>query len=281
MRRVVLAAVLLWPCAARADHVPGHGASEAVRSLNSLGGGSGAASSRILVLQEFSRTSRSLTPNRTYTTSILGEYAPHPWFSFGAQVPMLVVDEDRERARVGLGNLRVVTRVTLHADKLYHHVLSFGVNATFPTRTVRFSVDPGKTWVEAPYVVFTRNYRRAFWQVFATTPIETRPAGTAIDISAAAQGGYRFWGRLAPSAGVLATVRAATWCRDPSGDAKICKGGRVTEIERSMGTTIVAATFGLSWAFTRWGMLAGTVQVPLTPRRDFDVAGSLSFQASF
>jgi len=281
MRWLVAVLLLALPCTARADHVPGHGASEAVRSLNSLGGGSGAASSRVLVLQEFSRSRRSLTPNRTYTTSLLGEYAPHRWFSFGVQIPLLVLDEDHRPARVGLGNLRVVTRVTLHADKLFHHVLSFGVNGTFPTRTVAFSVDPGKTWIAAPYVVFTRNYRRAFWQVFATTPIETRPAGTAIDISAAAQGGYRFWGVLTPSAGVLASVRALTWCREPDGSAALCKRGRVTEIERSMGTTLVAATFGLSWSFARWGMLAGTVQVPLTPRREFDIAGSLAFQAAF
>lgn len=278
---VVALGVMASAREARADHVPGHGASEAVRNLNSLGGGSGAASSRLMLIEEFARSSRALAPNTTYTTSLLGEYAPSRWFSFGAQIPMIVLDETRSSTRTGLGNIRVITRLTLHGDKLFHRVLSVGVNAVFPTRTVVLSVDPGRTWAQAPYLVFTRNYRRAFWQVLATVPIETRPAGTAIDVSAAAQGGYRFWGKLAPSAGVLVTVRAASWCRRPVGRAQLCEAGRVTEIERSMGTTIAAATFGLSWTFADWGMLAGTVQVPMTPRRDFDIAGSLSLQASF
>jgi hypothetical protein len=277
----IASALVAVSSTARADHVPGHGSSEAVRNLNSLGGGSGAASSRMLLLQEFSHSTRTLAPNTTYTTSLLGEYAPHRWFSFGAQLPLLVIDEAATSPRAGFGNLRIVTRITLHADKLFHRVLSFGVNAVFPTRTVVFTVDPGKTWVQAPYVVFTRNYRRAFWQIFATVPIETRPAGTAIDVSAAGQGGYRFWGKLAPSAGVILTVRAASWCRRPEARATLCKDGRTTEIERSMGTTIVAGNFGLSWTFQDWGMLFANVQVPFTPRRDFDVAGAIGLQALF
>ncbi len=280
LRASGLALALAWPSIAHADHTPGHGASEAVRNLNSLGGGTGAAVSRILVLQEASRSKRSsLVPHSAYVTSILGEYSPQPWVSFGAQLPLQIIDEDLEAPEVGLGSVRLLTRVTLHADKLFHRVLSFGVNATLPTRTVRFTTDPGHTWVLSPYAVFTRNYHRAFWQVLAVAPIETRPAGTAIDLSAGAQGGYRFWGKLAPSAGLLAVVRVASWCRDPDGGAAFCRAGRVTELDREIGTTAVYVTGGLSWSFASWGMLAASVQVPVTPRRDFDVGGSLGLQA--
>ena len=274
-------ALALAPAIARADHVPGHGASDAVRTLNSFGGGTGAATSRVMLLQEASRSSRTLVPNSSYTTSIIGEYSPHRWFSFGFQLPMLVLDEDAAKAKVGLANVRVLTRLTLHADKLYHRVFTVGVNAAFPTRTVRFTVDPGKTWSQAPFVLFTRNYRRPFWQIFASAPIETRPAGTAIDVAVAAQGGYRFLGVLTPSAGLLATVRVASWCRTPQGDGAFCKAGRVTELDRPVGTTQLYVTAGLSWAFTKWGLLAAAAQIPVTPKRDFDAAGTLSLQASF
>jgi hypothetical protein len=268
------------PTVARADHAPGHGASEAVRSLNSLGGGTGAAVSRIMLLQEASdsRTS-TLTPHGGYVTSILGEYSPHAWFSFGVQVPLQIVDEPQVPARVGLGNLRVSTRVTLHADKLFHRILTFGVNATFPTRTVTFTTDPGRTWTTAPYAVFTRNYHRPFWQIFATVPIETRPAGTAIDLGVGAQGGYRFWGKLAPSAGLLVNTRLASWCRRVDGGADFCREGRVTEIERPLGATALYVTGGLAWTFAPWGTLAASVQVPVTAVRDFDVGGSLGLSA--
>jgi hypothetical protein len=282
MKRIAICLVIaILPAIAHADHVPGHGASDAVRTLNSFGGGTGAATSRVMLLQEASRSTQTLSPSSSYTTSLIGEYAPHRWFSFGMQLPLQVIDEPNARAKVGLGNVRVLTRLTLHADKLYHRVLTFGVNAGFPTRTVRFTVDPGKTWSQAPYVVFTRNYRRPFWQVFASTPIETRPAGTAIDVALAAQGGYRFLGVLTPSAGLLMTVRTASWCRTPQGDSHFCRGGRVTEVDRPIGSTALYVTFGLSWAFTRWGLLAAAAQVPVTPKRDFVAAGMLSFQASF
>lgn len=271
----------LAPTRATADHAPGHGASEAVRNLNSLGGGSGAAVSRILLLQEASSSRRtSLSPHSAYVTSVLGEYSPHRWFSLGVQLPLQIIDEELARPRAGFGSMRVLTRVTLHADKLFHRVLSFGVNATLPTRTVEFTTDPGLTWVVSPYAVFTRNYHRAFWQVLATSPIETRPAGTAIDLSAGAQGGYRFWGKLAPSAGALATVRVASWCREVGGTTRWCRAGRVTEVERPLGATAVYVTAGLSWNFAAWGLLAASIQVPVTPARDFDLGGSLGLQAT-
>jgi hypothetical protein len=278
--RIAAALAVLVPRVAAADHAPGHGASEAVRSLNSLGGGTGAAVSRILLLQEASNSKRStLAPHSAYVTSLLGEYSPHPWFSLGVQVPLQIIDEPQLRARAGLGNLRVSTRVTLHADKLFHRIVTFGVNATFPTRTVRFTVDPGQTWVTSPYAIFTRNYHRAFWQVLATLPIETRPAGTAIDLGAGAQGGYRFWGKLAPAAGLLVVTRIATWCRGVGGGGALCREGRVTEIDRAIGATSVYVTGGLAWTFASWGALSASVQVPVTPTRDFDIGGSVGLQA--
>ncbi|HGG58039.1 MAG TPA: hypothetical protein ENK31_09620, partial [Nannocystis exedens] len=48
----LLVALSLLPRAAFAHHVPGHGASEGVRSINSLGGRGGRSQSRLLVLNE-------------------------------------------------------------------------------------------------------------------------------------------------------------------------------------------------------------------------------------
>lgn len=280
--------------AARADHVPGHGASEAVRNLNTLGVGSGAALSRVMLLQEATRSHRNtLAPHSAYVTSLLGEYAPHPWFSAGVQLPLQIVDEVGKAPRAGLGNVRVLTRVTLHGDKLFHRVLSFGLNATFPTRTVLFSTDPGKTWVQAPYLVFTRSYHRAFWQLLTTAPIETRPAGTAIDLGLGAQGGRRFgharanraqrWrgGTFTPSAGLLATVRLASMCTHAHGPTRWCRDGRVTEVHRELGSTALYVTAAAAWGVTRWGSLVASLQVPVTPKRDFDIGGSFGLQAAF
>jgi hypothetical protein len=127
-----LAVMAAVPSAA-AHHVPGHSASEGVRNLNSLGGGAGKAVSRVMILQEASRTKTTFAPASTYSTSLIGEYSPHPWISFGVQPTLLAVDQDRGASRVGLGDTRAVVRLTPHADKLVHRVLTTGVSASFPT----------------------------------------------------------------------------------------------------------------------------------------------------
>lgn len=281
---VGLAAALgLGSSVARAHHVPGHGASEGVRNLNSLGGGSGQATSRVMVLQELSRTTTGLNPASTYNTSLLGEYSPHPWVSFGAQLPLLVVDEDAPGipTKVGYGDTRTFVRLTPHANKLIHRVLTTGINVSIPTRTVTFESDPGRIFSVTPTVIFTRTHLRPFWQVMGLATIERRPAGTAVDVSAGGQIGYRFFGKLAPTFGFLADVRAANFCAEVGGGSAFCTGNRATEAEREVGSLRVANITGLSYSFAKWGLVAASLQLPMTAKRDFDAAGSLSVQFTF
>ncbi len=282
MKRIALvAAFALLPTAARAHHVPGHGASEGVRNLNSLGGGSGQATSRLMLLQEYSRNTTSLNPATTYNTSILGEYAPHPWVSVGLQAPLLVVDEDAAPRKIGYGDTRAFVRLTPHADKLIHRVVTTGINVSVPTRTLTFEADPGRIWTVSPMAMFTRTHLRAYWQLMALGTFERRPAGTAIDGTISAQIGYRAFGQLGLGVGALADVRLANFCAQVGGGSEFCTGNRATETEREVGALRMAHLTAISYSFSSWGMLAANLQLPLTPKRDFDVAGSLSIQAQF
>ena len=282
MKRLLLGSVLaLLPSVAGAHHVPGHGASEGVRNLNSLGGGAGQATSRVMLLQEYSRNTTSLNPASTYNTSLLGEYAPRPWLSSGVQAPLLVVDEEAAPRKVGYGDTRTFIRLTPHADKLIHRVLTAGVAMSVPTRTLRFEADPGKVWTVSPMVMFTRTHLRAYWQLMGLTTVEHRPAGTAIDVTASGQVGYRAWGKLGLGVGALADVRAANFCAEVGGGARYCSGNRATETQRHVGAVRIAHLTAVSYNFAPWGLLAANLQLPLTPKRDFDVAGSISVQAQF
>lgn len=282
MKRLLVGlALALLPRVASAHHVPGHGASEGVRNLNSLGGGSGQATSRVMLLQEYSRNTTSLNPATTYNTSLLGEYAPHPWLSFGVQAPLLVVDEDAAPRKVGYGNTRAFVRLTPHADKLIHRVLTTGIAVSLPTRTLRFEADPGNVWTVSPMVMFTRTHLRTYWQVMGLTTMEHRPAGTAIDVTASGQVGYRAWGKLGLGVGALADVRVANFCAEVGGGERYCSGNRATETQRPVGAVRIAHLTSISYSFASWGLLAANLQLPLSAKRDFDVAGSLSVQVQF
>jgi hypothetical protein len=276
--------VVLAPARARAHHVPGHGASESIRNLNSLGGGTGKAINRAAILQEITRTSTSLNPGSVFSSSLLGEYSPHAWTSFGAQLPLLVVDEDAPGVptKLGYGDTRLFVRLTPHADKLIHRVLTTVLNVSLPTRTLRFTADPGRTVVVAPALIYSRTHPRAFWQLLALGSYEHRPAGTAIDLSAGGQVGARLLKtKLSPSLGMLADLRVATFCAEPRGGAHFCREGRSTEIDRELGSLRVATLAALTYAFAPWGLVSANVQAPLLVKRDFDIAGSFTFQVMF
>ncbi|MEM9454301.1 MAG: hypothetical protein AAGF11_08990 [Myxococcota bacterium] len=291
----------------RAHHVPGHSGSEGVRNFNSLGGGTGQALNRVAILSEISSNSTSQTPGTVYNTSLLGEYSPHPWVSFGAQLPLLVIDpspttEDGQISEdpppaVGYGDTRAFVRLTPHADKLVHRVLTTAVSASFPTRSVDYPFsDPGPVWTVSPTLIYSRTYAKAYWQVLGVGTVEHRRAGTAVDTSFGGQVGYRFFGnRLAAGVGTLGDLRVATFCSriGRSGqdwcptaarlqdNPKLRTEGRFTENDRPIGALRMAALLSVSYSFSSWGLLAANVQAPLFTRRDFDVAGSLTLQAMF
>jgi len=277
----LLVAAALVPRSARAHHVPGGEASEGVRNLSSFGVGSVAAQSRVMVLQEVSHATIGLNPGTTSNTVLLGEYGVHPWVSIAALAPLLVVAPRGQAPRVGYGDTRLALRITPHADKLLHRVVTVGVQASFPTRTVRLPTDPGRIWSVSSTVAFTRTYDLPFWQVQGIASVEHRPAGTAFELGATAQGGLRTRIGFVAFLGLTADVRVLNVCRRPGGSSDVCRESRATEVEREIGALRVVQSYGLGWRLPRRGFVSAQVVAPITRKRDFDVFASVGLQFSF
>lgn len=287
---LALGQIALVPARAAAHHVPGHGSSEGVRTINSLGARGGSASSRLMLLDEFTASSTSIVPGQRNDLSLLGEYAPVPGFSFGAQLPFTILaeqpDEGDPSVRAGLGDTRAFVRVTPHASKLIHRTLTLGLAASFPTRTVRGSVDPGRVWSVTPSLIFTRTYDKLFWQVMSFASTEWRPAGVALDLSGGAQiGGRLARGKLALGLGALVDVRVVNACRSPQGELDYCAGSRAGEKGREVGSTRATAIATFAWNIRTTKKAAWSLnlalQAPFTPKRDFDVGATLGLQVGF
>lgn len=269
---------------AAAHHVPGHGASEGVRTINSLNGAGGRANTRLMVQNEFVYTRFGLNPGLTDTLSLFGEWAPRPWVSIGASAPLVMfrAEDTAGRTRVGYGDTRVQLRFTPHARKLIHRVVTLGLNGSIPTRTIKFTVDPGPIVAVAPYVVFTRTYDKWYWQVLGISTFEHRRAGTAIDVGVSGQVGARLvGGKLNLGFGALVDTRAATWCAAPGGGSAFCAGNRAGELYRELGVVRGTALTAVAWNFAKRSSLVGSFQVPLTARRDYTLGWSLGVQVFF
>ena len=243
-----------------------------------------------LLLNETSYTAQGLNPGVTYLLSLYGEYAPIPELSLAAQAPLQVnANKDNDYApQVGYGDTRVSLRVTPHARKLIHRVLSTGFNLALPTRTVRFPVDPGRTWVVAPYLMFTRTYAQTYWQVIGLGSLESRPAGVGIDVTLGGQVGTRlFKSKFSTGFGLLTEVRVANWKGLPGGgyefttDSRPGEGLPNTADERPVGATRLSGTLNAAYNFARWGSLIASAQLPLTTKQDFTFGGSFGFQVFF
>lgn len=276
--------LLLAPAVARAHHVPGHGASEGVRTINSLNGAGGRANTRLLLLNEFIYTGFGLNPGVTDSLSLTGEYAPRPWVSMAVQAPLLMfrAADTMGATRVGYGDTRVQLRFTPHARKLIHRVLTLGLNASLPTRTVRFTVDPGPVGAVAPYAVFTRTYARWYWQTLAISTVDIRRAGVGVDLGLSAQVGARLaGGKLNLGVGALVDTRLMTWCSEPGGGHAFCTGNRAGELYRELGTFRGTYLLALAYNFHPRGALVGSLQAPFTALRDYTIGWSLGAQAFF
>lgn len=282
--RALGAALLLAPAIARAHHVPGHGASEGVRTINSLNGAGGRANTRLLLINEFVYTGFGLNPGTMDSLSIVGEYAPRPWLSMALQAPLLMfrAADTNGETRVGYGDTRVQLRFTPHAGKLIHRVFTAGLNASIPTRTVRFTVDPGPIVAIAPYAVFTRTYMTWYWQTLAISAVDIRRAGVAIDFGVSGQVGARLaGGKVNLGFGLLLDTRLAAWCASPEGGREFCPGNRAGELFRELGTFRGTGLMAVAYNFHRRGSLVGSVQVPFTRIRDYTIGWSLGLQMFF
>jgi len=80
---------------------------------------------------------------------------------------------------------------------------------------------------------------------------------------------------------VLVDVRALNGCRSADGELSYCAGNRAGEQEREVGSTRATALANFAWNIdARWSLVL-SAQVPLTPKRDFDVGGSLGVSVVF
>ena len=282
---------------AHAHHVPGHAASESARNLDGVAGTSAIAQSRVGLVGAYSLARTVSTPAHTGSLALLGEWAPKPALSIGAQMPWVFVraieDEGPAPLVHGYGDTRVYLRVTPHADKLVHRLLTVGVDASLPTRSFATPGDPGRTWIGSASVYFTRSYRHLYWQTLGLASVETRPAGTAFELSAGALVGARFDRGTGVSGGVVADMRVAALCREVDGSSSYCAQGRITELDRPSGATRVSLRANASQAINLgrerrakerpppMARIFVGLQAPVTPRRDFDLGVSAGTQVSF
>ncbi len=287
---VLALGLCVYPQISRAHHTPGHGASEGVRNINSIGGTGGKALTRLLVLNETFYTGQGLNPGVNESLSVFAEYAPIPAFSFGAQLPFAIAAfaDDGYKPRAGLGDTRLAFRITPHASKLIHRVFTTGVNFSLPTRTVRFRVDPGRVFQTSPYVMFTRTYDLLYWQVIGMGIIEHRPAGLALDLSVGGQIGSKLAnGKMTLGLGTLADIRLANWHAQPGGGYEFSTETRPGEglpksaDERKIGATRVLGMIAMSFRTGKKTMITASIQAPLSELQDFSVGASLGFQVLF
>ena len=264
-------------------HAPGHGASEGIRAANSLAGRSARATERVMLLEELSAPTDQPAGAASLqsTTSLVGSVLLHPWFSLGAQLPWVVLNEaGKSGATTGYGDTTLEAIVTPYGDWLRHRVPSFGVRVSLPTRSFELESDPGKTYAASPFAAFTRRYESLYWQAVLLSTLETRPAGWAWDMSAGLSAGYEVLPGLSLSLGGWVDTRVLAYCEAADGTSSYCKQGRVTERERPTGATRAYGLLNTAYAIGAFQLQAGA-QLPLTPKRDFEYSGFLSVEWAF
>lgn len=287
MRSIPFSAALLLflasPTIAGAHHGSAQGPGESLRTLNSLGNNV-APRQRVSLLTAASRSSAEPNLNRAtiYSLSALTTLSLNRRVFTSASLPMVVVDEDvSPGVKVGLGNLRAGFHLRLgDLDGPDTASWTVGLSLSFPTRTFRFAVDPGRQWVIAPGIRYADNHERLLWYGVVLTPLETRPTGTAVDVSAAAGLGYRILPRFSLTGGVAVDVRAATWCQGVDG-TEFCQQGRATESNRPLGATRLSANMAASYDFAKDWSAFFNGQLPLTTRRDVEWSASLGVEFRF
>lgn len=265
-----------------ADHGVGHGASEGMRNLTTLAGNP-SPRQRAALMTQVSRGTDEPTLNTatTYATSALVDIQLLRRLYLGAQLPFVVVDEDAsDGVKTGLGDATVSANLRLDSMKNRMAHFTLGVNVTAPTRTIRYETDPGRQWVVSPGLRYGGASGFLFWYGLLFFPVETRPAGTAVDVSPAAGLGVRLFRKLSLSAGLNADIRAHTVCKTFDG-SEVCEEGRVTETNRPRGATRLYAHGALSLDLSKNWSLFGGAQIPLSERRDVEWAAQAGTELRF
>ncbi len=279
---VVLPFLLLPTKFAYAHHPANQGGPDGLAAIRSLGPDGGRALSRILVMNEF-MTGRQ--PDQTgyqlYQMSLTGEYAPIREFSMGLQLPIQGLIEE-ENESFGLGDIQLFLQYTPRKKRNPERVWSFALNSRLPTHSIQSSFDIGRSWSIAPSGMFTWSYRYFYWQALLSTMFESRPAGMAYDGMFGAQVGVALFQRkLTLGAGSMNAIRIFNVCTEVDGSQAFCQRNRVTEIEREPGSFRSLMLVNLSYNYRSWGAIQALLRVPVTRKRDFDVAVGLGAQFMF
>lgn len=255
---------------AGAHHDPGHGPSEATRQLSALGTDP-APRQRVAATFDVARSSEEPTLNRatTYALSLIGRFELLERWVVGADLPTLLVNESQGPEHVGLGDVRLVSQWKLGSLEARRPSYALGLSATLPTRTFRMSVDPGRQWGLSPSFQVAGRRGRFLGYALLMAPAEWRPAGLALDASAALGGGVRFAPRTTFGLAALADVRLWNLCDEAEG-MRSCPDGRASEAGRPVGATRLSARAALNfdWSASWTSFLSG--QLPVTTRRDVE-----------
>lgn len=267
---------------ASAHHNVGHGAGESLRNLNTLQGDP-SPRQRAALLGQVSRGTEEPTLNTAsaYSVSALVDIRLHRRLYLSAQLPLEVIDEDAVgRPKVGYGNTTVGLHTPLGRLKKDTAHWVVGVSASLPTRTYSYQVDPGAQWSLSPGLRYGDAHKKLLWYALAVFPMESRPAGTAVDASPAAGLGYRFLPALRLTFGFNADIRVLAICNTFDG-SEFCQQGRATEVNRPLGATRAYAHGGiLIDLHKRWSLFGGG-QYPLTTRRDIEWTANLGVEGRF
>lgn len=267
-------AVTLLVAGASAHHDAANGAGSTIVALQAQGDDP-LPHQKAGVVASVSRASEGPTLSALSTYGLAAYLSLEVWerLYLEANVPaLLVVEGDDEALKFGLGNIALGASLAVgREDERGKRPWAVGLQASFPTRTLRYTVDPGRQWGLTPSLRYSDGLARFFWYGQLLVPTEVRPAGTAIDVSPGLGAGFRSPFDLTPMLGVHADVRALNVCRTTSG-SEVCPGGRATETDRGHGTVRAYVSGALVQGLgERWSMNLGA-QIPFTSARDVEWA---------
>lgn len=266
-----------------AHHDVGHGASESLRTL-SISGNDPSPRQRAGVVGSVVRTTDEPTLNTATVYGISGllTLSFFDWLYLSGDFPVVLVDEDSVSApKVGYGDTRLGAQGSWGSErKSLSTKFTAGASVILPTRTFTYEADPGRQWLVAPQFIYSGRGERWFWYGMLQTPFEFRPAGWALDLSPSLAVGLQVTKPWSLALAATADIRTLTVCATPTG-SEVCSEGRATETNRPMGAVrgYLSVSSGLNLS-ERWSIF-GSLQLPVTSRRDMEWAMSVGAQARF
>lgn len=268
---------------ARAHHSVGHTPGEGIRTLQTQGSSPVPRQRAALLVQAARGTDEpALNTATTYSAAALVALRLFPRLYVEGQFPLVFVDEDATaQPKLGYGDTILGVLVPVgNLTKKDAASWTLGTSVSIPTRTIRFEPDPGRQWTVTPSLRYADSFGR--WLLYSQllVPTETRPTGTAFDVSPALGVGRRLGSRVTVTLGANADVRVLTVCKTWGG-SEICPEGRATESGRPHGALRTYAHGAVSIDLSRsWSLFAGG-QLPLTERRDLEWSVSAGAEVRF